>query len=52
MYLTDLTRAADVLAVHGELFADIRPAATMLQVSALIEPSLMVEIEADAARSR
>ena len=44
------TKVAKVLAVLGEVFADIRPAATMVGVAALIEPSLAVEIEVDAVR--
>jgi len=34
--------------VHAEVFADIRPVATMVQVSALIAPDLLVEVEVDA----
>jgi enamine deaminase RidA (YjgF/YER057c/UK114 family) len=40
-----------VLAVHGELFGEIRPAATLVRVAGLIDPSLLVEIEADARRA-
>jgi enamine deaminase RidA (YjgF/YER057c/UK114 family) len=40
-----------VLAVHGELFGAIRPVATIVQVAALIEPSLLVEVEAEARRA-
>ena len=46
-----LTRMADWEAVgraHGEVFGDIRPAATMVEVSKLIDPDMLVEIEADA----
>jgi enamine deaminase RidA (YjgF/YER057c/UK114 family) len=50
MFVTDIGRSAEVLAVHGEVFGAIRPAATMVEVSALIDPSLLVEIEADARR--
>jgi enamine deaminase RidA (YjgF/YER057c/UK114 family) len=50
MFVTDMTTSAAVLAVHGELFGAIRPAATIVQVGALIEPSLLVEVEADAHR--
>lgn len=39
-----------VSAVHGELFGDVRPAATLIVAASLIEPSLRVEIEVDAAR--
>jgi enamine deaminase RidA (YjgF/YER057c/UK114 family) len=37
-------------AVHAEVFGEIRPAATMVEVSALISPELLVEIEVDAYR--
>lgn len=50
MYVTDIGRADELLEVHRRWFAEIRPAATMLQVEALIEPSLLVEIEVDAHR--
>lgn len=46
-----LTRIADweaVAAVHGEVFREIRPANTILQVSRFIDPGWLVEIEADA----
>ena len=38
MFVTDIGRSAEVLAVHGEVFGDIRPAATMVEVSALMRP--------------
>jgi enamine deaminase RidA (YjgF/YER057c/UK114 family) len=50
VFVTDIARAGEVLAVLGEVFAEVRPAATMVAVSALIEPSLEVEIEVDAVR--
>ena len=50
MFVTDIARAADVTAVHGEVFGAIRPASTLVQVSALMDPSLLVEIEAEARR--
>ena len=52
MYVTDAAHVALVGAVHGEVFAEVRPAATALVVAALIDPSLLVEIEVDALRSR
>jgi enamine deaminase RidA (YjgF/YER057c/UK114 family) len=50
MYVTDPAHASLVAEVHGEVFRDIRPAATLVVVSALIEPDLLVEIEVDAVR--
>lgn len=50
MFLTDISRATEVNDVHRELFAKIRPAAVMVEVSALIDPSLLIEIELDAHR--
>ncbi len=51
MYVTDPIHAAAVAEVHGEVFGDIRPAATLVVVLALLEPQLLVEIEVDAVRS-
>src|SRR5206468_3846937 len=48
MFVTDITRSSEVLAVHQRWFADARPAATMVQVAALIDPTLLIEIEVDA----
>jgi enamine deaminase RidA (YjgF/YER057c/UK114 family) len=51
IYVTSMAAHADaVLAVHGDVFGDIRPAATIVEVSALIDPTLLVEIEAEARR--
>jgi enamine deaminase RidA (YjgF/YER057c/UK114 family) len=51
MFVTDAAHARPVAEVHGEIFGSIRPAATLVVVSALIEPELLVEIEADARRA-
>jgi enamine deaminase RidA (YjgF/YER057c/UK114 family) len=48
IFVTDITLWREVGAVHAEVFGDIRPVATMVGVSALIDPALLVEIEADA----
>lgn len=50
MYVTDIARSAEVLEVHRRWFGAVRPAATMVQVEALIEPTALVEIEVDASR--
>jgi enamine deaminase RidA (YjgF/YER057c/UK114 family) len=50
MYVVRIEDAPAVAAVHGELFGDVRPAATLVQVAGLIDPSLLVEIEVDARR--
>jgi enamine deaminase RidA (YjgF/YER057c/UK114 family) len=50
MFVTDMRASSAVLAVHGELFGKIRPASTIVEVGALIEPSLLVEIEIEARR--
>lgn len=49
-YVTDRGNLDAVGTVHGEVFGDIRPASTALVVAALIDPSMLVEIEADATR--
>jgi enamine deaminase RidA (YjgF/YER057c/UK114 family) len=48
IYVTDITRWEEVGRAHGEVFASIRPAAAMVQVERLIDPDMLVEIEADA----
>lgn len=50
MYVTDIARSSEVLEVHQRWFGSVRPAATMVQVAALIDPSLLIEIEVDARR--
>jgi enamine deaminase RidA (YjgF/YER057c/UK114 family) len=48
IYVTDISRWREVGAVHAQVFGEVRPAATMVEVSALITPEILVEIEADA----
>ena len=48
MYLVDPADADAVGAVHGDIFGEIRPAATMVVVSALLRPEWRIEIEAEA----
>ena len=51
MFVTEVENIAPVAEVHGEVFEHVRPASTALVVAALIDPSLLVEIEADAHRA-
>jgi enamine deaminase RidA (YjgF/YER057c/UK114 family) len=48
MFLTNIVHWEHVGRAHGEVFGSIRPAATMVQVAALIDPDMLVEIEAEA----
>jgi enamine deaminase RidA (YjgF/YER057c/UK114 family) len=48
MYLTDIEHWQAVGRAHGEVFGDIRPAATLVAVSRLVDPTMLVEIEAEA----
>ena len=48
MYVTDISSWQEVGAVHAEVFGEVQPVSTMVEVSALIAPELLVEIEADA----
>ena len=47
-FVTDISQWEQVGKAHGEIFRDIRPAATMVEVSTLIAPEMLVEIEVDA----
>ena len=48
IYVTDITRWQEFGRAHGEVFGTIRPASTMVQVSGLVDPAMLVEIEAEA----
>lgn len=48
MFLKDMTNWEEAGRAHGEFFKDIRPASTMIQIVQAIDPSWLIEIEADA----
>jgi enamine deaminase RidA (YjgF/YER057c/UK114 family) len=50
MFVTDIGRWQEIGRAHGEAFGDVRPATSMVQVVALIDPEMLVEVEADAVR--
>jgi enamine deaminase RidA (YjgF/YER057c/UK114 family) len=48
MFVTDISRWQEYARAHREFFADVRPCATMVEVRALIDPRMLIEIEAEA----
>jgi enamine deaminase RidA (YjgF/YER057c/UK114 family) len=48
IYVTDISRLEEAARAHGEAFGEIRPASSMVEVSALAEPEMLFEIEAIA----
>ena len=48
IFVTDISQWEEVGRAHGEFFGTIRPATTMVEVSRLIDPNMLIEIEADA----
>jgi enamine deaminase RidA (YjgF/YER057c/UK114 family) len=52
MYVVSAADIPAVLAAHGERFGEVRPASTLVLVAGLIDPTLLVEVEADAVRRR
>jgi len=50
MYVTDISQWEALGRAHGEFFREIRPAATMVEVSRLIDPEMLVEIEVEAIK--
>jgi enamine deaminase RidA (YjgF/YER057c/UK114 family) len=51
IYVTDIARWEEYGRAHGAVFGDIMPAATMIEISALVDPRMLVEVEAVAYRA-
>ncbi len=52
MFVTDISKWEEYGRAHGEVFAGILPAATMVEVTRLVDPSMMIEVEVDAFSPR
>jgi enamine deaminase RidA (YjgF/YER057c/UK114 family) len=51
MFVTDISHWQEIGKAHGEFFKDIKPATTMIEISSLIDPEYLVEIEVTAVKS-
>jgi enamine deaminase RidA (YjgF/YER057c/UK114 family) len=51
LFVTDISRRAEVSRAHREFFGTIRPASTLVEISALVHPDMLVEVEVDAVIS-